>query len=133
VIEDQRIEAVEENSRWEAELGYGVELSLHLEDGAELFAIRTALEDVDEEMATWREERVGQRIEEVDEVVSLPLETGGRQITYDVTLADGFEFEADLLEEAERIDYGDEDAETEWTFEGTPGVEMGETTDERGN
>jgi hypothetical protein len=128
MIEGDELARIEENSRWEAELGFGVELTVELDTGAELFVIRTALDDVDEEIATWREDRVGQRIDEVDEIVSLPLETGGRQITYDVTLANGFTFEADLLQDAQRVYYGEdeEDTETEWAFEGTPGVEMGE-------
>jgi hypothetical protein len=127
MIEGDELARIEENSRWEAELGFGVELTVELDTGAELFVIRTALDDVDEEIATWREDRVGQRIDEVDEIVSLPLETGGRQITYDVTLANGFTFEADLLQDAERVDYGEdeEDTETEWAFEGQPGIEMG--------
>jgi hypothetical protein len=127
VIEGERLEDVEENSRWEAELGAGVEVSLTLERGGELFVIQTALEDVDEEMTRWEEERMGETIEEADEIVDIPLETGGRQITYDITLSDGFTFEGDLLEDPDRVDYGDEkDTETEWAFEGTPGVEMGE-------
>lgn len=130
MIEDRRLADVEENSRWEAELGFGVELSVHLDDDAELFVVRTALEDVDEEVATWREERVGQRIAEVDEIVSLPLETGGRQLTYDVTLEDGFTFEADRIEDPQRVETDEESLETEWTFEGTPGVEMGESTED---
>lgn len=129
VIEGRRLEAVEENSRWRADLGPGCELTVRLDDGSELFVVRTALADVDEELARWREELLGQAVREADEVVSLPLETGGRQRTLDVTLEDGFDFEADLIEGAERVDTDEESLETEWTFEGTPGVEMGEQGD----
>lgn len=125
MIEQAALASVEENSRWQAELGPGVELTVELDDGRELYVVLTALEDVDEEIATWRDERVGQSIEEVTEVVSLPLETGGRQRTFEVTLEDGYTFEGDLIEEAERIDTDEKSLETEWTFEGTPGVEMG--------
>lgn len=129
MIEGRRLEAVEENSRWQADLGPGCELTVRLDDGSELFVVRTALADVDEELARWREELLGQAVREADEVVSLPLETGGRQRTLDVTLEDGFAFEADLIEGAERVETDEASLETEWTFEGTPGVEMGEQTD----
>jgi hypothetical protein len=125
VIEGDTVAGVEENSRWEADLGPGVELTVALESGREVFVIQTALEDVDDEIETWREDRVGQTVAEVDEITSVALQTGGRQTTLDVTLANGFSFEADLLEEAERTDKGKQDLETEWTFEGQPGVEMG--------
>lgn len=130
MIEGLEIVSVEENSRWEADLGPGVELSVELDSGQELFVIREALIDVEEELADWRDDRVGQAIDEVSEIVSLPLETGGRQVTYDVTLEDGFEFEADLIDQAQRVDLDEEDLETEWTFEGQPGVEMGHQMDE---
>lgn len=129
MIEGRSIAGVEENSRWEAELGPGVELAVQLDEGPELFVIQTGLRDVDEELETWRGERVGQQIEEVDEIVSLPLETGGKQVTLEITLEGGFTFEADLIRGAERVETDEESLETEWTFEGVPGVEMGETMD----
>jgi hypothetical protein len=129
VIEDDTLTGVSENSRWETDLGEGVELEVELDSGREVFVIQTALEDVDEELDTWRNQRVGQTVTEVDEITSVALQTGGQQTTLEVTLEDGYTFEADLLEEADRTDKGMDDLETEWTFEGQPGVEMGKQTD----
>lgn len=134
MIEDDRIASVEVNSTWDTELGEGCELAVALESGREMFVIRTGLPSSDDEIETWREDHVGKRIAETEEITTIALETGGQQTTLEVTLDDGFGFEADLLQEAERTEKGTEDLETEWTFEGRPGVEMGEQeTDEDGS
>lgn len=125
-IEGASIEAVGVNSLWEADLGEGCELDVRLSDGSTLFVIRTGLEDAEEEIEDWRGTRVGQAIEATREIAQVPLSTHGRQTTVEVTLEDGFSFEADLIQGARRVDKGTDELETEWTFEGTPGVEMGE-------
>lgn len=125
-IEGANIEAVGVNSLWEADLGEGCELDVTLSDGSTLFVIRTGLEDAEGEIEDWREARVGQAIRGTREIAQVPLATSGRQTTLEVTLEDGFSFEGDLIQEARRVDAGTDDLETEWTFEGTPGEEMGE-------
>lgn len=132
MIEGEVLESVSVNSVWEAELGEGCELSVTLASGDEMFVIRTGLESAQAEIDRWRDEHVGKAIEETREITSVALATGGQQTTLDITLEDGFTFEGDLLQEAERTDKGTEDLETEWTFEGTPGVEMGDTKDTKG-
>lgn len=125
-IEGERIQEVDVNSTWEADLGEGCELCVTLSDGSTLFVIRTGLPSAEEEIDTWREEHAGKRIEDTREITSIALSTGGHQTTLDITLEDDFTFEGDLMQEVDRTDKGTEDLESEWTFEGTPGVEMGE-------
>ncbi len=127
-IEGASIETVEVNSSWEAELGEGCEMDVTLSDGSTLFVIRTGLESAQSEIDDWRNKRAGVRIKETQELAQVPLSTHGRQTTLKITLADGFTFEGDLIQEAKRVDKGMGDMETEWTFEGTPGVEMGDNT-----
>lgn len=129
MIEGEKLEEVAVNSMWDAQLGEGCELCVTLDSGKQLFVIRTALESAREEIETWRSEHVGKAVSKTREITSVALSTGGQQTTLDITLEDGFTFEGDLIEEAERTDAGTEDLETEWTFEGTPGVEMGEPDD----
>ncbi len=125
-IEGERIERLGVNSTWEAKLGEGCELHVTLSDGSVLFVIRTGLESAQSEIETWRDEHLGKALDDTREIATVALETGGRQVTLDITLEDGFSFEGDLIQDAQRVDKGTEDLETEWTFEGTPGVEMGE-------
>lgn len=127
LIEGARIEEVGVNSAWEAKLGEGCELDVTLDDGSTLFVIRTGLETARGEIRSWREDHVGKAIQKTREIAQVPLSTHGRQTTLEVTLEDGFSFEGDLIQEAERVDKGTEDLEDEWTFEGTPGVEMGQS------
>lgn len=130
MIEDDVLSDVDVNSTWDADLGEGCELAVTLESGREVFVIRTALDSAADEIETWRNEHVGKRVEETREITSVALTTGGQQTTLEVTLEDGFTFEADLMEEVDRTEQGTDDLETEWTFEGQPGLEMGKQTDE---
>ena len=121
---------LEVNSDWDAQAGPGCELSIRLASGHTLFAIRTAIASTEEEVATWREERLGQQVARTKEITRWPLGNGGEQVTLDVELDDGFTFEADLIlggpDALEEEDVAEtEDLETEWVFEGTPGEEMG--------
>lgn len=123
------IAGFEVNSTWEAKLGEGCELAVTLDSGATLFVIRTGLGSAEEEIETWRTERVGAEIEETREITTIPLETGGQQTTMDLTLETGLTFEADLMQGVDRVEKAPEQMETEWTFEGQPGVEMGRQDD----
>lgn len=127
MIEEDTLVEVEVNSRWEAALGDGCELAVRLDSGKEMFVIRTGLEDADAEIEAWRDEHVGKQVVKVREITSVALETGGQQTTLDVTLAGGFRFEGDLLQDPAWTEKGVDELEAEWSFEGTPGVEMGET------
>lgn len=126
MIEGERLEGVEVNSVWDAQLGEGCELAVSLSNGETMFVIRTGLASAEAEIEAWRSEHVGKQIETTREITSVALSTGGQQTTLDITLEDGFTFEGDLVQETQRTETGTEDLETEWTFEGTPGVEMGE-------
>lgn len=119
------IEQVDVNSTWEAQLGEGCELAVTLDSGATLFVVRTGLESAEDEIEAWRTEHMGAVIEDTREITTIGLESGGRQTTMDLTLETGLTFEGDLMEGVDRVDQAPEEMETEWTFEGQPGVEMG--------
>jgi hypothetical protein len=125
-LEGETIENVDVNSTWEAELGEGCELAVTLDGGATLFVIRTGLDSAEEEIEAWRTEHTGVAVEDTREITSIPLETGGLQTTIEVTLDDGLSFEGDLMQGVDRVDEDPGEMETEWTFEGQPGVEMGD-------
>lgn len=129
----QRLESVDVNSTWEAELGEGCELAVTLDGGSTLFVIRTGLDSAEAEIEAWRTEHAGTAIEDTRQITRIPLETGGLQTTMEVTLASGLSFEADLMQGVDRVDQPPEEMEDEWTFEGQPGVEMGEHPDDADN
>lgn len=128
-MEGESLDAVALASTWQARLGPGCELVLKLSSGRELWVIRTEIASVEEEIAGWKA-RLGARVARTKEVASWPLAPAGRQITLDVTLGDGFRFEGDLIEMPPGVK-PETELETEWVFEGTPGVEMGETQAKR--
>lgn len=137
MIEGDRIAGVEVNSEWTAERGPGCELTVHLASERELFVIREGIASTEEEVAGWEEDRVGQEIASSKALSRWPLGTGGEQITLEIELEDGFGFHGDLilggpdeLPEEEVAD--EEELETEWVFEGQPGVEMGKQQGDQG-
>lgn len=137
MIEGDRISGVEVNSDWEAERGPGCELTVHLASDHKLFVICEDITSTEEEVADWEGNRVGQTVATCKELARWPLGNGGEQITLEIELGDGFGFHGDLilggpddLPEEEVAD--EEDLETEWVFEGEPGVEMGKQQGDRG-
>lgn len=123
MIEGERLTAVELQSAWQAKAGPGCELLVRTDGDHALFVIRTGIASKEAELAAW-EDRVGSTVASTRTIPAWPLGDGGRQITLDITLEDGFRFEGDLIEAPVRQE--DAELETEWVFEGTPGVEMGE-------
>lgn len=127
MIEGDEITGITINSTWEAEFGPGCELSVELATGRKLYVIRTGLDSIEDEVERWRTERVGTKVVATKEIADWPLADGGAQTTLDIEMEDGFTFEADLIhtpEDPEPVEA--DEIETEWTFEGTPGTEMGE-------
>lgn len=119
------VEDVELQSQWDKPNNRGCELTVELSSGLTLWVIVLGIESVEGTMEDW-EQRRGVAITKAKPIVTVALDNGGRQVTLDLTFEDGHRCEGDLLE---GVDH-EPDAELEdaWTFEGTPGVEMGERT-----
>ena len=113
-------------SAWDRPRGRGCELTVTLSSGLTLWVICTGIVTSDETLTEWRQ-RAGRRIAKAVSIVEWPLAGGGHQTTLDVVLEDGFRFEGDLIVAA--APDPDVRPETEWVFEGTPGVEMGRSMD----
>ncbi len=137
MIEGDRIAGVEVNSEWTAERGPGCELTVHLASDRKLFVICEAVESTEAEVADWEADRVGQEIVSSKALSRWPLGDGGEQVTLELELEDGAGFHGDLIlggperTPDEELPDG-EDLETEWVFEGQPGVEMGKQQGDQG-
>lgn len=137
MIEGDRIAGIEVNSEWEAKLGPGCELTVHLASDRKLFVIREGIGSTGDEVAAWEDDRVGQEVVACKELSRWPLGTGGEQVTLEIELEDGFGFHGDLIlggpDQLPEEEIADEDElETEWVFEGQPGVEMGKQQGDQG-